>query len=411
MHKLELLRGSSSLHRLILASRTELYDDMADPATCSSVPPPPAQSWFTAEEKSDFSILCPRSGQCVSVENYADCAIARNAARSIVGTPTLSETDAQAIRTAFVSLSGANLATIRTEVFESSDSPNYALGAITGNFLDFFSEGAVAAYEGFELLEAADEGVKLCLPYEATDSEVAQCTAQLSSARGYLSCVRGGSVSACTDMINAGQATLTAMNGGDLYQANRDHGFTPIVAERSSDGFANQIGLSYYATAIVPADSDLCGAGGFSALEGRNACSTGYRKTAGEFPRSGRRRCTTVMSPWWVGCVVTPGECTQQPRVCPMRCGTDRASVEWAPINESFDRQRCQWTRRLVHADRVHGRQRHHACGEPRQEGQRRRRVVCVFLRRRVRPPRDWRGPCLRERGGGGRDDELRPPL
>ncbi|XP_026542960.1 melanotransferrin [Notechis scutatus] len=128
----------------------------------------------------------------------------------------------------------------------------------------------------------------LCFPTAATlsllrwctvsDQELAKCS-DMSKAfsRANLSpelaCVNGGSVINCTSMINRNLADAATVDGGILYQAGKEHGLKPVVAE----AYGQDVGTSYYAVAVVKASSNLT----INQLRGAKTCHTGINRTAG----------------------------------------------------------------------------------------------------------------------------------
>uniref|UniRef100_A0A8C5RS13 Melanotransferrin n=1 Tax=Laticauda laticaudata TaxID=8630 RepID=A0A8C5RS13_LATLA len=86
-----------------------------------------------------------------------------------------------------------------------------------------------------------------------------------------LACVNGGSVINCTSMINLADAAT--VDGGILYQAGKEHGLKPVVAE----AYGQDVGTSYYAVAVVKASSNLT----INQLRGAKTCHTGINRTAG----------------------------------------------------------------------------------------------------------------------------------
>ncbi|KAL7991176.1 hypothetical protein Chor_012831 [Crotalus horridus] len=142
----------------------------------------------------------------------------------------------------------------------------------------------------------------LCFPTAATlsllrwcavsDQELAKCS-DMSKAFSRanispeLACVNGGSVIDCVSRINAASvltrkfsfclqrnlADAATVDGGILYQAGKEHGLKPVVAE----AYGKDLGTSYYAVAVVKASSSLT----INHLRGAKTCHTGINRTAG----------------------------------------------------------------------------------------------------------------------------------
>ncbi|XP_070609988.1 melanotransferrin isoform X2 [Erythrolamprus reginae] len=88
-----------------------------------------------------------------------------------------------------------------------------------------------------------------------------------------LACVHGGSVTGCISMIEKNLADTATVDGGILYQAGKEHGLKPVVAE----AYGPDVGTSYYAVAVVKANSNLT----INRLRGAKTCHTGIHRTAG----------------------------------------------------------------------------------------------------------------------------------
>ncbi|ETE58627.1 Serotransferrin, partial [Ophiophagus hannah] len=111
-----------------------------------------------------------------------------------------------------------------------------------------------------------------------SDQELAKCSDMskaFSRANLFpeLACVNGGSVINCTSMINRNLADAATVDGGILYQAGKEHGLKPVVAE----AYGQDVGTSYYAVAVVKANSNLT----INQLRGAKTCHTGINRTAG----------------------------------------------------------------------------------------------------------------------------------
>ncbi|KAG8136379.1 hypothetical protein E2320_009337 [Naja naja] len=125
-----------------------------------------------------------------------------------------------------------------------------------------------------------------------SDQELAKCSDMskaFSRANLFpeLACVNGGSVINCTSMINAASilsrkfsfymqrnlADAATVDGGILYQAGKEHGLKPVVAE----AYGQDVGTSYYAVAVVKASSNLT----INQLRQAKTCHTGINRTAG----------------------------------------------------------------------------------------------------------------------------------
>ncbi|NWR36047.1 TRFM protein, partial [Tachuris rubrigastra] len=88
-----------------------------------------------------------------------------------------------------------------------------------------------------------------------------------------LQCTAGGSAANCTQMIKDDLADAVTLDGRSIYQAGREHGLKPVVAEV----YDREIGTSYYAVAVVKKSSNIT----INSLKGVRSCHTGINRTAG----------------------------------------------------------------------------------------------------------------------------------
>lgn len=107
------------------------------------------------------------------------------------------------------------------------------------------------------------------------------CNSILSSANNdqvAFSCISGGSEDGCMSKIQDGSADLTALGASGILPAHEQYGLLPILAELYGD---SNTPTEYYSVAVV--NKEFCDGNSISpaSLQGKNMCSTGYRKTAG----------------------------------------------------------------------------------------------------------------------------------
>eukprot|EP01025_Chloroclados_australasicus_P050385 TRINITY_DN5788_c0_g1_i1.p3 TRINITY_DN5788_c0_g1~~TRINITY_DN5788_c0_g1_i1.p3 ORF type:complete len:225 (-),score=22.45 TRINITY_DN5788_c0_g1_i1:948-1622(-) len=126
-----------------------------------------------------------------------------------------------------------------------------------------------------------DNVVRVCVPYDVSPEYLETCTAMMKPVQGSIAnvdfqCVAGGSAIKCMEAIRDGDADITSFDGGDVYTAYTLFGHVPLVAEKYQEDLSG----SYYAVAVV--DKVSCPMQ-LADLKGKNACHTGYRKTAGWF--------------------------------------------------------------------------------------------------------------------------------
>ncbi|XP_015284559.1 PREDICTED: melanotransferrin-like [Gekko japonicus] len=111
-----------------------------------------------------------------------------------------------------------------------------------------------------------------------SDQELAKCSDMSKAFAGasllpLLACVNGGSTSTCTSMINASLADVATLDGGTIYQAGKEYNLKPVVGE----AYGQDLGTSYYAVAVVRANSTLT----IGSLRGARTCHTGINRTVG----------------------------------------------------------------------------------------------------------------------------------
>eukprot|EP01023_Acetabularia_acetabulum_P056334 TRINITY_DN653_c2_g1_i1.p1 TRINITY_DN653_c2_g1~~TRINITY_DN653_c2_g1_i1.p1 ORF type:complete len:719 (-),score=185.58 TRINITY_DN653_c2_g1_i1:290-2446(-) len=131
------------------------------------------------------------------------------------------------------------------------------------------------------ILQIHSQNVRVCVPYEVTPQFLQNCTVMMQPVSGSIAsanfeCVAGGSSIKCMEAIRDGEAEITAFDGGDVYTAYTLFGHIPLASEQ----YSKDLNGSYYAVAVV--DKASCPLT-LADLKGKNACHTGYRKTAGWF--------------------------------------------------------------------------------------------------------------------------------
>jgi melanoma-associated antigen p97 len=269
------------------------------------------ESWSNGVQD-DFRLLCPNGG-CETVDNFATCNLARVPSHGIVGSSAL-QTSAlgKSIKTALVNAANTSPSFV-TALTEISGIPNFVLAEGTTGlksqdepFEQFFGAGTRQAFEGIQELEAnqaaaaapapaqtpapvpvppatpSKAGVyRICVPVEAGNTEFSlqECNAAMALANDddvTFTCIAGGSAEGCMQLVRDGGAELTKFGPSYVYTANRNYGLEPIVAEN----YGGDVGNEYYAVAVVK--KEMCTADvTLDSLKGKNACHTGYRKTAG----------------------------------------------------------------------------------------------------------------------------------
>ncbi|XP_069721488.1 melanotransferrin [Phaenicophaeus curvirostris] len=111
-----------------------------------------------------------------------------------------------------------------------------------------------------------------------SQQEVSKCKDMSEAFRGAgvlppLECREGGSAAKCAQMIKDGLADAVTLDGRWIYQAGKEFGLKPVVAEV----YDQEIGTSYYAVAVVRKNSSIT----INNLKGVRSCHTGINRTAG----------------------------------------------------------------------------------------------------------------------------------
>lgn len=268
------------------------------------------ESWSNGI-KNDFRLLCPNGG-CETVDNFANCNLARVPSHAIVGSSALQSSDLGKSIKAALTNAGTSPSFL-AGITEVAEIPNFVVSAGTTGlksqdepFDEFFDAGTKAAFTGIQELESkqateapapaqtpapvpvpvpvpaatpSEAGVyRMCVPVEAA-FPLQNCNAAMSLADtkdATFTCIAGGSEEGCMQLIRDGGAELSKFGPSYVYTANKNYGLEPIVAEN----YGGQAGNEYYAVAVVKQEfctSDVS----LESLRGKRACHTGYRKTAG----------------------------------------------------------------------------------------------------------------------------------
>jgi len=163
----------------------------------------------------------------------------------------------------------------------------YKLANPKTGFKDFFT-----AYDSFEKIRVSDltegEEVKVCVP-STSDELVEACSAVMNAQYGgtyegkdiSFKCYKGNSDDNCMKRISEGTDHITTFGGDELFLSHELYGLEALVAESYDDRST----ASYYGLAVVKksmCEGESPAFTGFDKkLQGKKACHTGYRKTAG----------------------------------------------------------------------------------------------------------------------------------
>lgn len=109
--------------------------------------------------------------------------------------------------------------------------------------------------------------------------KVASCRAVMTTVTGAaITCVGADDAQACTDLVAAGGADATKLEGDNLYKAGTSDNLVPLLSEY----YGSTVGASYFSVAVVTkAFCDSRPKATMADLRGARSCHTGYRKTAG----------------------------------------------------------------------------------------------------------------------------------
>jgi melanoma-associated antigen p97 len=93
------------------------------------------------------------------------------------------------------------------------------------------------------------------------------------------SCVLGGTPKNCLEKLSSGDAEIVSFGASDAFSAYKGYGFAPIAME-TYGGELGKAGADYYSVAVV--NKAMCaGNPTLASLKGKDACFTGYRRSAG----------------------------------------------------------------------------------------------------------------------------------
>lgn len=90
-----------------------------------------------------------------------------------------------------------------------------------------------------------------------------------------LVCKQGFNAEECVQWIDRGEADVTTLDAGEVFNAGRFHSLVPLMQEAFEGGFKN-----YYAVAVVKKDS-IPEVNSLYQLRGRKACFAGVGSQAG----------------------------------------------------------------------------------------------------------------------------------
>jgi ABC-type phosphate/phosphonate transport system substrate-binding protein len=225
----------------------------------------------------NYRIVCPDGG-VKAVSEYRTCHFANVPSHVVVAKTgyALSADVSAALVTAAGDASFADLMFSSTNndndyIFKSSTDSLDALPVSTT--VTGFLGSAMSMFEGIHTLGKpgrwcvinAEEEQK-CQAMMAIFQEIDPTTAW--------GCVMRESHADCAASLNSGTVEFVTLDGADLYEAEKQYGVRTVVAEN----YGGVSGTSYFAVAVVRADSGITS---LKDLEGKNACHTGYKKTAG----------------------------------------------------------------------------------------------------------------------------------
>lgn len=229
-------------------------------------------------------LLC-KTGGCKSLNDWRTCNIGGSAAHTFVGKPGFKDTPQGAA--AISMLVGAN-ATMVAAIKKLGGQPNWILtdaavgiGAVEdpANAAANFQPETYGYFSTIRNIQVPD--VRICTksPEEqAFCSATAEITNKQLALGVTFSCVDLGSDEECLKGIASGKADMRAFDGPQVFRGFKDHGLKVIAHEDYGDGTAE-----YYSVAIVNKQlcDDLGSNANLAALQGKAACTTGYRRSAG----------------------------------------------------------------------------------------------------------------------------------
>ncbi|XP_047479636.1 transferrin-like [Penaeus chinensis] len=233
----------------------------------------------TSVATSDYGLLCP-DGRVLDVDTTEQC---RWATRPWTSWLTRSNADNQ-----------KDITVALTKLMESASPPlnegatlkpwaKYILGTEVPSVIHTLSPPVTpfkflneAGYDTtIDRLGCPEKPVRLCVDSRMGRDKCLALQQVLKSRRirPTLECVVPTAPDDCLAMLAAGNADITAVDGGDTFRGHTEYGIYPVVAERYG-----LLDASYFAVAVVKANSGITS---ISQLHGKKSCHTGIDKTAG----------------------------------------------------------------------------------------------------------------------------------
>ncbi|XP_071098657.1 melanotransferrin-like [Haliotis cracherodii] len=230
--------------------------------------------------KDDFRLLCP-DGRIVLVDEWESCSWATRPTDAIVTSPTLSRAKIDKLRDIFENGARQFNRPGSFQMFNSTggtdllftDGTKRLLGVSETNYIAYLGDGYLNTLENYVKCDFTN---RWCVVSDAEANKCLQMSAAFAAGRisSQMTCVRAESHRECMEKIEAGDADLVTLDGGDVYTGGKYHKLVPLMAEN----YQNTNDTSYWAVAVTKKSNTGVS---FTNLKGKTSCHTGIMKTSG----------------------------------------------------------------------------------------------------------------------------------
>lgn len=242
------------------------------------------EDWAASLRSEDFEILC-RNGIRRPITDDTSCNLATSPSHAVVTSSDKSKEEIdsyvqllmKAVDLFAVDGNAKGFSMFDSEPWSGDDllfkDTTEKLGVLNvDHYEDFLGEEYLGSLDG--LLKCPEGTLRFCT---ISNGEQEKCEAMRTAFSGAginpeISCFQTESHADCMKYIEAGNADIVTLDGGDIYTAGKYFDLVPVMGETYEVGVA-----SYWAVAVVRADASFT----ISELKGKKSCHTGIMKTAG----------------------------------------------------------------------------------------------------------------------------------
>lgn len=237
----------------------------------------------------DMQLLCPAGG-CADLDEYKDCNFGKVPSHALVSSAAMASSETGALVKEALVNAGKDAEWLEDAkdlggmdgVIFSGDTES--LDAVEGGALASFMDQS--ALDNYAAVNNASRPARFCVTNEA---ELQHCLTVTEALRTFdaghsadnleWGCVLMSDVPACLAALGNGDAEMRVVDGAQMYEAGLEYDVTPLVAELYEG--AEVDGKEYWSVAVV--NKEFCDAEEVTLddLKGKNACHTGYRRSAG----------------------------------------------------------------------------------------------------------------------------------